>query len=447
MSSKAALSGFVIDLSLKRKAMHAIINPGKISGQVSPPPSKSQTLRAMIFAMLAKGKSTIYNYLPSPDTLAMISAIQSYGVALKTFKKKMEINGLGGELSPPKDIIDAQNSGIILRFIGAIAALNNTFSIITGDSSIQKNRVIHPLLDGLRQLNVYAESLNSDGHPPIIVKGPIQPNKISIDGQDSQPISALLIATSFAKGPSEILVKNPGETPWIDLTLSWFDRFHLKYENHHYIRYKISGGAKIKGFEIKIPSDFSSIAFPIAAALITNSEIMINNIDFDEEGGDKKFIEGIKMLGAKIEIDKKKKNLQVLKSGKLRGTSIDINDFIDSLPILGVLGCFCQGKTYLTNASQARFKESNRIAATTLELKKMQAKIEEREDGIVVEKSDLIGAIVNSHNDHRIAMSLCIAALGASGTTTINNVSCIDKSYPSFFEDLKKINVNLTLLP
>lgn len=394
--------------------------------------------------MLAKGKTTIYNYLPSPDTFAMIDAIKSYGVNTHIFKGKIEITGLGGKLNPPKDIIDAQNSGIILRFIGAIAALNNTFSIITGDSSIKKNRVIFPLIDGLRQLNVYAESLNGDGRPPIIVKGPIKPNKISIDGEDSQPVSALLIASAFSNGPTEILVKSPGEKPWVDLTLSWFDRFDIKYQNNNYTHYKIQGGSKIKAFDITIPPDFSSITFPIVGALITNSEITINNIDFNEHGGDKKFIEGIEKIGAKIGIDKSHKTLKVLKNSTLIGRELDINDYIDALPILGVLACFCEGKTYLKNAKMAQFKESNRIAAITSELKKMGAKIEAKEDGIVIEKSSLKGNEVNSFGDHRIAMSLCIAALGAKNSTKITNTDCIKKSYPTFFEDLKKLEITFT---
>lgn len=419
-----------------------IINPGKLSGQITPPSSKSQTLRAIVFAMLAKGKSNIHNYLPSPDTYAMLEAIRSYGVKARVFKNKIEIIGLGGTLNPPKDIIDARNSGIILRFIGAIAALNNTFSIITGDSSIRNNRVILPLIDGLKQLNVYAESLNSDGRPPIIVKGPIKTKKISIDGQDSQPVSALLIASAFSKGPTEILVKSPGEKPWVDLTLSWFDLLDIKYENNNYTHYKINGGAKIKGFDITIPSDFSSIAYPIVGALISNSEITINNLDFNEQGGDKKFIDGIKKLGAKLEIDKSKKTLKVLKDSKLIGREIDINDYIDALPILGVLGCFCEGKTYLKNAKMAQFKESNRIEAITSELKKMGATIAPTDDGIIIEKSNLKGKEVDSHSDHRIAMSLCIAALGAKNSTKITNIECIKKSYPNFFEDLKKMEID-----
>lgn len=421
------------------------INPGNISGQIYPPPSKSQTLRAIVFAMLAQGKSTIYNYLPSPDTFAMIEAIKSYGVRSKIYKNKIEIWGLDGKLNPPKDFIDAQNSGIIFRFIGALAALNNTFSIITGDTSIKQNRVILPLIEGLRQLNVYAESLNNDGRAPIMVKGPIKPNKIVVDGKESQPISALLIATAFSKGPTEISVLNPGETPWIDLTLSWFHKFNIKYKKKDYSYYKIYGETKLNSFDIKIPTDFSSIAFPIVGALITKSEITLKNIDFKEEGGDKKFIDGLKKFNAKLEIDEKRKTLKVLKNQSLQAATVDINDYIDALPALSVLGCFCEGKTRIVNAHIARFKESDRIKTISTELKKMKAKIVEKEDGLVIERSNLIGTIVDSNFDHRIAMSLCIAALNAKGATTVENTQCIKKSYPTFIDDLKKLKVNFSL--
>lgn len=421
------------------------IKKGKIFGTISPPPSKSQTLRALIFAMLAKGKSTIYNFLPSFDTYAMLDVLKAYGIKTHVFKDRIEIIGSGGKINPPNDIINAQNSGIILRFIGAIAALNNTFSIITGDESIKKNRVILPLLIGLKQLNVYAESLNQDNRPPIIVKGPIKPNKIRVSGEDSQPISALLIATAFSAGPTDIFVENPGEKPWVALTLSWFDFFNIKYTNENFSHYRVEGNAQIKGFEKHIEPDFSSLTFLIVAALITNSEITINNFDLNNQGGDKQFITCLQNLGANFAIDETAKTLTIKKGSKLKDAKIDVNDFIDALPILAVLGCFVLGKTHLYNAKIARNKESDRIAAISEELKKMGAKITELEDGMIIEKSTLKGAKVFSHFDHRIAMSLCVAALNASGETIIENTSCIKKSYPSFFEDLKNLKAQIEI--
>ena len=141
----------------------------------------------------------------------------------------------------------------------------------TADGTEDAAHIIKPLIDGLRQLNVYAESLNQDSRPPIIIKGPIKPCAITIDGEDSQPVSALLIVSAFSKGPIEIKVENPGETPWVELTLNWLDLFNIKYENHEFKYFKIYGDAKIKGFDVTIPSDFSSISFTISILSSFNS--------------------------------------------------------------------------------------------------------------------------------------------------------------------------------
>lgn len=424
-----------------------ISRKSKLKGKINPPPSKSQTLRAIIFAMLANGKSTIENYLPSPDTLAMLNTIESYGAKVKKNKRSLIITGLNSRINPPSDIIDAKNSGIILRFIGAIAALNNTFSIITGDSSIKKNRVISPLLSGLKQLNVYAESLNQDGRPPIIVKGPIKPNKIKINGEDSQPVSALIIASAFSNGIVEIEVENPGEKPWIELTLNWLDFFNIKYINKDFSYYKIYGNNKIKSFSKTIEPDFSSISFPIIASLITKSSITIEHINFSLPGGDKKFISILQEMGANIEIDKKNNRLHILPSEFIVGKEIDVNDCVDSLPILSVLACFAKGTTILKNARIARFKESDRLYAITNELKKMGANIEEFDDGLVIKRSVLKGAVVSSHGDHRIAMALTIAGFNAEGFTTVEDTCCIKKSYPTFCQDILSIGGEIQCLP
>lgn len=407
-----------------------------------PPSSKSQTMRALIFASLANGKSTIYDYLDSSDTHAMIKTLRSLGVNIELFKEHLNVHGVGS-LFKPTQIIDAQNSGIILRFISGICALTNNTYTITGDHSIKKNRVITPLLDGLNQLGALAKSCNDDDHPPILIRGPIKSGKIVVSGEDSQPISALLIATAFANGLSEIFVKNPGELPWVQLTLDWFDLLNIKYENHNFSHYKVYGNSKIEEFEKRIEKDFSSIYYLIASALITRSSIKINSIDFKTSGADKDLIYILQKMGADIQIDPINKSLEIKKFTHLIPLEIDVNPFIDCLPILAVLACFIEGKTTLFNAKIARFKESDRIHTICQELKKMGALIEEKEDGLIIQKSDLKGADLFSHGDHRIALSLCVAALGAKGVSTIENSSCIDKSYPYFFEDLKKMGVQI----
>lgn len=423
------------------RPMQWIVKRSTLTGTITIPPSKSHTLRAIIFALMAKGKSTIRNFLASSDSVAMIKAVESFGAKVSRFTEHLEIDGVGGDLKCAEDVIDCQNSGIVLRFIGAIAALTDRYTILTGDQSIRHKRPVLPLLQALSELNVMAVSSRLDGYAPIIIKGPIKPGKTTLEGQDSQPVSGLLIALSFATGTSIVDVQHPGEKPWIDLTLNWFDRLGIKYKNDNYKRYEIAGNASYNGFNVHIPGDFSSAAFPIAAAILSGSEVTLKNLDLRDVQGDKKFVHVLKEMGAQIE--EIENGLQVKKGPTLKGMKIDVNDFIDTVPILAVLGCFSEGRTEIVNAAIARQKECDRLHAITTELKKMGAKIEEKEDSLIIHPSKLIGAKLHTYHDHRMVMALTVAALQAEGESVINGVDAVKKTYPSFLEDFNQLGARI----
>ncbi len=415
------------------------IHPSSVKGTIAIPPSKSHTLRAILFAAIAHGNSEIRQFLHSPDATAMIEAMRAFGAKIQVTADTLRVNGLKGKLKSAEDVIDAGNSGQVLRFVGALAALSPAYTIITGDHSIRHNRPVKPLLDALSQLGALAVSARLDDCAPIIIRGPMQSGKARLLGEDSQPVSGMLIAASLLQGASTLEVINPGETPWIDLTLFWLKKFGIAITHENYERYFIPGNGKIEGFKTTIPGDFSSAAFPIAAALITQSELTLANIDMSDCQGDKKLILTLQKMGADIEIDDKKKTLHVRKSPPLRGMQIDINDFIDAIPILSVIACYCQGPTEIVNAAIARKKESDRIHAIATELKKMGGDLKEKPEGLVINPSPLHGAQVDAWRDHRIGMSLAIAALGAKGETIIDGVECIAKTYPGFDHDLRSI--------
>jgi 3-phosphoshikimate 1-carboxyvinyltransferase len=419
--------------------MHYRIKPSVLTGNITIPPSKSHTLRAILFASLAKGKSIIRNYLPSPDTRAMIDACQLLGAKITVDDYQLTIIGTHGKPKTPDNIIDAGNSGQVLRFIAAVASLTSGYTVITGDHSVRTNRPIQPLLEGLAHLNVLAVSAKGDGSAPIIIKGPLQGGTAILNGEDSQPVSGLLIASAFSEKLTTINVKNPGEKPWIDLTLDWFKRLGIDYQQQDYTKYIIPGNTIYSGFEYTVPGDFSSCAFPLVAALITKSEITLNNLDMHDVQGDKNLIFTLQEMGASIKINHDKKILCVKKSPDLLGKKINANNYIDAAPILAVMGCFTQGETIINGASIARKKESDRLSAITQELKKMGANITELEDGLIIQPAKLKGSIVSSFNDHRIAMSLSIAALSANGETIIENTACIEKSYPNFPQALQQL--------
>lgn len=419
----------------------AIIHPSQLAGKVTAPPSKSHTLRALLFASLAEGESAIHHYLPSPDVEAMAVACEQWGATVRKEGRTLFVRGVAGEPTLPNDVINAGNSGQVLRFAAAIAALTNGYTVLTGDHSVRYNRPIKPLMDGLEGLGASCFSTKGDDHAPLIVKGPIIPGHTALLGDDSQPVSAILMAAAFLKGTSTVEVSDPGETPWVALTLDWFGRLGIEYTNDNFEHYTIKGNARIKGFNYTVPGDFSSMAYPLVAALITGASLTIDNADMADIQGDKKVIEILQNMGAHITASNKQ--LHVKPSGTLKGRDIDINHCIDALPILAVAACYSTGTTRLLNAAIARKKESDRLAAITMELRKMGAHIEESESSLTIKGNGLQGAVLESHYDHRIALSLAVAALGASGSSTIHHVECIDKSYSDFFSAMGSLGAKI----
>lgn len=419
------------------------VKRSSLRGEVYIPPSKSQTIRALIFAMMAKGTSKVHNYLHSPDIFDLLEIMRLFSVSIHTDDDVIEIQGLGGKIPPAEDILHVGNSGLVYRFFTALAALGSQYTVITGDASIRHLRPINHMLETLATCGVFAKSCRGDGHAPILIKGPMKPGVMAIEGNDSQPVSALLLATSFLKGESEIFVTSPGEKPWIDMTLHWLKRFQIKVKNDDYRHYYIKGGATIDGFEYVVPGDFSTAAFPIVAALITRSSVTITGLDMSDMQGDKKLIATLQKLGAKIDYNKKQYSLHVYPTETFNGGEIHVNDMIDATPILALFGCFTKHPLHLVGAEVARKKESNRLATITEELGKMGAKIEETPDGLIIQPSKLQGARVSSHNDHRIAMTLFVAGLGASGVTTVDGIECIAKTYPTMYQDFSSLGVKI----
>lgn len=374
----------------------------------------------------------------------MIGALTLLGVSVQKGPRVLSIEGLGGVPKQAEDVIDCGNSGQVLRFIGALSGLIPHYTILTGDSSIRRRRPALPLLSALEQLGAFATSSRGDGGAPLIIKGPWKYGQATLNGADSQPVSGLLIAAAFHPKPTQFFVENPGETPWIDLTLSWLKRFNIPYAKEGYTFYEMEGNGNISGFSYQVPGDLSTAAFPTIAALITRSDLTLENIDLEDVQGDKKIFPILEEMGACFLYDAKKKELQVLGSkSSLSGGHIDINPCIDALPILAVLGCFCSSPLTLVNGRIARLKESDRIYAICKELKKMGASIEEREDGLTVSPSSLTGAVLETHADHRIALALSMAALGADSPSLLEGMECTRKTYPSFLTDFQALGAKI----
>lgn len=415
--------------------------------RLKPPPSKSHTLRAMIFALMGSGTSHITHFLHSPDTEAMLHAIELLGAKVERGHSLLKIQGTGRQLQAPADVIHAGNSGQVLRFIGALAALAPHYTVFTGDHSIRSKRPIAPLLDALSQLGATAIATRGNGFAPFFVKGPLHPGTAFFFGRDSQPVSAMLIATSFLSAPSRLVIDEPGELPWVGLTLQWLQKLGGTVKHDNYSEYLVQGGLHYSDFAVDIPADFSSAAYPLAASLLFEKEATLEGLDSQDAQGDKQLVSLLQAMGAELSWNEEKKHLLVQKTPSLRGATIDVDPIIDAVPILAALGCYAEGMTHLVRAHSARHKESDRLAAMTIELRKMGAKVEEQESSLTIYPAELRGALLDSHSDHRVAMALTIAALGASGPSHIAKADCIAKSYPSFVNDMQAMGFCVELVP
>jgi len=404
-----------------------------LRGTIGVPPNKSHSFRALIMACLADGTSRIVAPAVSADWLRGIEAMELFGAAIEPKgADAWEVSGTGGKLRTPDDVIHCGNSGIIFRFFTALAACCEGYTVLTGDESVRHIRPCGTLLDALNALGAWGVSTKGDGHAPVVVRGPLLGGSATIDGADSQPVSALLMAGALAKGPVELTVHNPGEKPWVGVTLYWLGRCGVSVENDDFARYRVVPGGGWAGFDVTIPGDWSAAIYPIVAGLICpDSEVKVTGVDPDDVQGDKKVLDVLKEMGADIEVVE---GGVVGRSSELQGRAIDCNDFIDQFMLLAVVGACAAGETVLYNAEICRHKECDRITAMHDALKAMGADVEERPDGLVIRRSKLHGTRLDSREDHRMVMTLSLAGLVAGGQTIITRIECIKKTFPHFVE-------------
>ncbi len=409
-------------------------SPG-LKGAVKIPPNKSHSFRALIMAALAQGTSRITAPAVSNDWMRGIGALEMFGAEIVPKAGNVwTVTGTGGQLRTPDDIVDCGNSGIILRFFAALAACCEGYTVLSGDHSLRHIRLCQALVDALNDLGAWAVCTKGDGHAPLVVRGRLKGGRAEIDGMDSQPVSALLIASSLAEAPTELTVRQPGEKPWVGVTLDWLTRCGVEFSNENFERYRIRGRSRWDGFEATIPLDWSAALYPIAAAVLTEgSEIRVPGMDWQDSQGDKAVVDVLRRMGADIEVDDEG---VTARSSRLTGCEIDCNDFIDQFMLLAVVGARAEGETVLTNAEVCRHKECDRIAEMHKALTAMGADVEERPDGLVIRRSILSGTRIDSRSDHRMVMTMAVAAMVASGRTAITDIECVKKTFPNFVSQM-----------
>lgn len=408
-----------------------------LSGEILIPASKSHTIRAVAMAAMAEGRSVLHNPLHSADALAALNAARILGAKIVEEDNKWIIDGNAGQIHAAASFIDVANSGTTLRIFTALAALSRQSITFDGDSSI-RTRPMKSLHSALKKLGAKVKSM--EHKCPFTVTGPVRGGKTKVDGISSQFLTALLFAAPLAENDTEIEVENLNEKPYIDITLDWLRAQNIQFAQRGYDWYKVKGGQKYKAFERQIPADFSSAAFALCAAAITQSGLLIKGLDFEDHQGDKRIFDYLGSMG--MQMQHEADGIRVI-GGNLTGIEIDMNDTPDALPAMAVAGCFAKGVTKLKNVAQARLKECDRIRAMAVELRKMGAKIEELEDGLIIEQSELSGAEVHGYDDHRMVMALSVAGMASRGKTIIDTAESTEVTYPSFLKDMTAIGANI----
>lgn len=432
---------FIVIMKLK------VLNTIRLKESVWAPSSKSHSVRALLIASLAKGRSVLKNVLMADDTAAAIEVCRNLGAKVTVGEKNAVVKGAGTPLSQVSKSINTGNSGVTTHFIMPMLGLRRSAQeVVNLDCGGQmKARPIEPLIKALNLLGMTVTAKNQDDRCPLSLSGNLRGGDVEIDGANSQYLSALLLSLPLASHDSVVRVKNLRERPYVEMTARWLDEQEIDYEWKKTVNedlFKIKGGQQYRPFNKVIPGDFSSASYLMAAAALLLGEVKILGLDFDDPQGDKELVNILKKMGADIRIENEE---VVIRGGKkLHGLSIDCQDIPDLLPTLAVLGSQAEGETKLFNVPHARIKETDRISSMVAGLRAMGARVQEKSDGLVVQESRLLGAVVFGCDDHRTIMSLAIAGLVAQGVTTIDTAEGIKKTFPKFIETMKSLGANLS---
>ena len=417
----------------------------RLNGEVCAPASKSYTQRMLIAALLSRGVSRILGPLISNDTETTLRAVNALGAKVNDRKGCWTITG-ADSLKAADAPIDCGESGATLRFMIPVAALADGPSTLLFAKSFEE-RPVEPLLQSLRELGVETLAGTVDAKPYLKVQGGgIEGGRTHIPGDvSSQFISGLMFACPLARGDTEIMVTAPLESKgYVEMTRQVLAEHGINMAvSEDFRQIQIPASQAYKPCDQRVPGDFSSAAFLLAAAAITGSNIAVSNLEYRLVQGDKAIVGVLKQMGAKGKVCSDK--IQINGTGEpLKALDVNAKDTPDLVPVYAVLACYARGRSRILGAQRLRLKESDRLKSLYLELGKMGADIIADADSLTVNGPCKLHSVeVDPHNDHRIAMACSVAALGAEGETVIHNAECVQKSYPSFFIDLKSLGVDL----
>ena len=422
--------------------MKVTIQPSSVSGNIFAPASKSSMQRACAAALVRKGESVIRNPGSSNDDKAALNVIKALGATVNE-QADGSLQIISNGIQPITNQINCGESGLGIRMFTPLIALSEQQITINGEGSLL-SRPMNFFDEILPKLNVQITS--NEGKLPIQLKGPLQPENISIDGSlSSQFLTGLLLAFSAVDANNvTIYVDDLKSKPYIDLTLQVMEAFQLdlpinnNYESFEFID---APAAIVDTFiDYTVEGDWSGGAFLLVASAIAGN-ITVKGLDIASTQADKAILQALMDCGCKLSIAADTIDVG---NAPLRSFQFNATDCPDLFPPLVALASYCEGKTVIEGVHRLTHKESNRAITLQDEFGKMGVKIELQDNIMIVHGGNGVkGVTVHSRHDHRIAMACAVAALKAEGETTIEKANAINKSYPNFYEHLKSLGVNL----
>jgi 3-phosphoshikimate 1-carboxyvinyltransferase len=420
----------------------------RLEGEVVPPGDKSISHRAVILNSLAKGEAEIDNFAPGGDCLSTVRCLKALGVKIGRKGSRdsptLLVSGTGADgLKEANNVLNAQNSATTMRLLGGLLASQPFLSVITGDASL-RNRPMGRLIEPLRLMGAEVWGRGRDSFAPLVIKGKkLRGIDFTLPVPSAQIKSAILLAGLFARDNTVLHQKILSR----DHTERMLKQMGASLESQRNSISLLPLSNPLTPINLRIPGDISSAAyFLVAAAIHHNAKMVIRNCGINPTRTG--IIDILLAMGARLKIDNERMEAGepladiVVESSELKGIEVGgdiIPRLIDEIPVLAVAGCVASGKTVIKDAGELRVKESDRIATVASELSRLGAKIEPLPDGMVIYGGrPLLGTEVDSHFDHRLAMSLAIAGLVAKGETTIKHAQVAQVSYPTFWQTLQQ---------
>lgn len=421
--------------------MVVTIHPSQLSGTIHAAASKSSMQRACAAALLTPGETVLVNPGKSNDDLAAIDVIQKLGASVEEdADENLVIRSAG--IDPKNNEVNCGESGLGIRMFTPIAALSKEQITLTGKGSLL-TRPMDFFDEILPKLGVKVQSQN--GRLPLQIQGPLQPADIEVDGSlSSQFLTGLLMAYGAAGADGvAITVTDLKSKPYIDLTLQVMKHFGWDVVNHNHERFSFNGNKAQKAAVQKytVEGDWSGAAFLLVAGAIAGP-ITVKGLDVFSTQADKAVLQALMDCGCVLSIEPGQIDIGPMPS--LKAFHFNANDCPDLFPPLVALAAYCDGTTVIEGVSRLTHKESNRALTLQEEFAKLGIEITLQDDLMLVKGGTLLkGATTHSHHDHRIAMACAVAGLRAGGNVAIEEADAINKSYPDFYEHLKKLGAKM----